>query len=189
MARATTTWAHASAPRWGETWVRSIKIPRFLATLGGTGILPKAALAVPGGPWVWSLGPFSSIFFSTSINKKKLIPDREARLIKKEYCRMSASPHPPQATPPEIDLHPPREGMPIGAHPWDPGGQPVPGQTSPHCIAGPCLRTGGPARQPHCTLRGPHTIAGGEPGSRADGWPAGSRVRRWELFGPQPTGG
>ena len=40
---------------------------------GGTGILPKAALAVPGGPWVWSLGLFSSIFFSTSINKKKAI--------------------------------------------------------------------------------------------------------------------
>ena len=54
LARVTTTWAHASAPRWGETWVRSIKIPWFLAVLGETGILPKAALAVPGGPWVWS---------------------------------------------------------------------------------------------------------------------------------------
>ena len=49
VARATTTWAHASAPRWGETWARSIKIPRFLAVLGGTGILPKAALACAGG--------------------------------------------------------------------------------------------------------------------------------------------
>ena len=39
VARATTTWAHASARRWGETWVRSIKIPRFLAVLGETGIL------------------------------------------------------------------------------------------------------------------------------------------------------
>ena len=48
VARATTTWVHASAPRWGETWVRSIKIPRFLAILGGMGILLKAALAVPG---------------------------------------------------------------------------------------------------------------------------------------------
>ena len=37
----------------------------------GTGIRPKATLAVPGGPWVWSLGLFSSIFFSTSINKKR----------------------------------------------------------------------------------------------------------------------
>ena len=43
------TWAHASAPRWGETWARSIKIPRFLAVLGGMGILPKAALACAGG--------------------------------------------------------------------------------------------------------------------------------------------
>ena len=29
----------------------------------GGGILPKAALAVPGRPWVWSLGLFSPIFF------------------------------------------------------------------------------------------------------------------------------
>ena len=32
-----------------RTWARSIKIPRFLAVLGGTGILPKAALACAGG--------------------------------------------------------------------------------------------------------------------------------------------
>ena len=72
VARATTTWAHASAPRWGETWVRSIKIPRFLAVLGGTGILPRAALACAGGTlgveFRGSLAPF---FFSTSINKKQ----------------------------------------------------------------------------------------------------------------------
>ena len=41
MARTTTTWAHAPAPRWGETWVRSIKIPRFLATLGGWAYSPR----------------------------------------------------------------------------------------------------------------------------------------------------
>ena len=41
---------------------------------------------------VWSLGLFSSIFFSTSLNKKK-------KLIKKEYCRLSASPHSLQVTP------------------------------------------------------------------------------------------
>ena len=74
VVRETTTWAHASAPRWGETWVRSIKIPRFLAVLGGTGILPRAALACVGGTlgveFRGSLAPF---FFSTSINKKKSI--------------------------------------------------------------------------------------------------------------------
>ena len=48
VARAMTTWAHASAPRWGETWVRSVKIPRFLAVLEGMGILPKVALACAG---------------------------------------------------------------------------------------------------------------------------------------------
>ena len=94
VAGATTTSAHASAPRWGETWARSIKNPWFLAVLGGIGILPKAALACAGVPWVWSLGLFSPIFFSTSINKKKEIPDREASLIKKEYCR--CGPHPLQ---------------------------------------------------------------------------------------------
>ena len=41
-----------------------------IALVGGTGILPKAALAVPGGPWVWSLGLFSSIFF-LHIHKQK----------------------------------------------------------------------------------------------------------------------
>ena len=51
VSRATTTWAHASAPRWGETWAQSIKILRFLAVFffGGDGILPKAALACAGG--------------------------------------------------------------------------------------------------------------------------------------------
>ena len=87
VARAMTTWAHASAPRWGETWARSIKIPRFLAALGGRAYSPRPPWHVPGGPWVWSLGLFSPIFFSTSINKKK-------KLIKKEYCR--CGPHPLQ---------------------------------------------------------------------------------------------
>ena len=56
---------------------------------GGMGILPRAALACAGGTlgveFRGSLAPF---FFSTSINKKKL--------IKKEYCR--CGPHPLQAT-------------------------------------------------------------------------------------------
>ena len=49
---------------------------------------------------VWSLGLFSPTFFSTSTKKEKKIdqeaslPDREASLIKKEYCR--CGPHPPQ---------------------------------------------------------------------------------------------
>ena len=88
-------------------------------------------------------------------------------------------PHTPYKRPPSrASPYPLREGRPIGAHPW------VPGQTSLHCTAGVCPRTGGPARQPHCTPRAPHTTAGGEPGSGADGWPVGSRVRRWGLFGP-----
>ena len=46
---------------------------------------------------VWSLGLFSPTFFSTSSKKKKNVPqphDREASLIKKEYCR--CGPHPLQ---------------------------------------------------------------------------------------------
>ena len=58
---------------------------------------------MPTSLGVWSLGLFSSIFFSTSLNKKKKkkklpdLPDREASLIKKEYCR--CGPHPLQVTP------------------------------------------------------------------------------------------
>ena len=46
---------------------------------------------------VWSLGLFSPTFFSTSSKKKNdtvYLPDREASLIKKEYCR--CGPHPLQ---------------------------------------------------------------------------------------------
>ena len=95
-----------------------------------------------------SLGPLSPTFFSTSSKKKDNknhfdLPDREASLIKKEYCRLSAS---PQVTPSRARPHPPREGRPIGTHPWDPGVNRVPGQTSPHCTVGACLRTEGLAR-------------------------------------------
>ena len=55
VARAMTTWAHASARRWGETWVRSIKIPRFLAVLGGQAFSLRAPGICRGYPWVWSL--------------------------------------------------------------------------------------------------------------------------------------
>ena len=71
VARATTTWSHASAPRWGETWARSIKIPRFLAVLGGQAYSLRPPWHVPGGPWVWSLGLFSFIFFFHIHKQKK----------------------------------------------------------------------------------------------------------------------
>ena len=49
-------------------------------------------------------GLFSSIVFSTSLNKKKAyLSDREASLIKKEYCR--CGPHPLQVIFPELDHH------------------------------------------------------------------------------------
>ena len=101
-----------------QGWVRhGLEVSRFpdLWPFGGMSILPKAALACAGGPWVWSLGLFSPIFFSTSINKKKLI---------KEYCRLSASPHSLQVTPSRARPYLLREGRPIGAHLWDSGGQP-----------------------------------------------------------------
>ena len=74
VARATTTRAHASAPRWGETWARSIKIPRFLAALGGRAYSLRPPWHVPGGPWVWSLGLFSPIFFLHIHKQKKKDP-------------------------------------------------------------------------------------------------------------------
>ena len=53
---------------------------------------------VPTYLGVWSLGLFSPTFFSTSSKKRKLInlPDREASLPRKEYCR--CGPHPLQVT-------------------------------------------------------------------------------------------
>ena len=93
------------------------RFPNFWP-LGGMGILPKAALACAGGTWVWSVGLFSSIFFSTSIKKKKRIlglhcfsahPSTKEKLIKKEYCRCSVSPTPYKWLPPELDLHLSRE--------------------------------------------------------------------------------
>ena len=72
VARATTIWAHASARRWGETWVQSIKIPRFLAVFGGRAYSPQGSWHVPAlleGGGVSEL--FSSIFFSTSFEQKK----------------------------------------------------------------------------------------------------------------------
>ena len=48
------------------------RFPDFWPFWGGMGILPKAALAVLGGTWVWSLGLFSPIFF-LHIHKQKKI--------------------------------------------------------------------------------------------------------------------
>ena len=78
VAWATTTWAHASARRWGETWARSIKIPRFVVVLGGRAFSIRAPGSV-GGTLGCGVGLLSLFFFSTSIQKN---------LIKKEYCRL-----------------------------------------------------------------------------------------------------
>ena len=58
---------------------------------------------MPTSLGVWSLGLFSSIFFLHILKQKKKkkidqegVPDREASLIKKEYCR--CGPHPLQVT-------------------------------------------------------------------------------------------
>ena len=64
-------------------------------------IFVRGGWHVPTYLGVWSLGLFSPTFFSTSLNKKKkliLTTDREASLIKKEYCR--CGPHPPQVISP-----------------------------------------------------------------------------------------
>ena len=71
MARATTTWPMLQLEDGVNTWVRIIKIPRFLAVLGGTGILAKNVLACAVGPLGVEFG-FLASFFSTSINKKKI---------------------------------------------------------------------------------------------------------------------
>ena len=122
---------------------------------------------------MWSLGLFSSTFFSTSSKKKRnflCLPDREASLIKKEYCR--CGPHPLQVTssrarPPLVKgaghigpLFPEFRGWPLwfmasialrGPHQLAP--EVVPGASlhyealSPECVR-ECLETGdcGPAR-------------------------------------------
>ena len=64
VARATTTtWTHASGPRWGETWVRSIKIPRFLAVWGRRAYSLRKPRQCRGDLGCGVLGLFSSIFF------------------------------------------------------------------------------------------------------------------------------
>ena len=87
------------------------RFPDFWPFWGGRAYSLRPPWHVPGGPWVWSLGLFSSIFFSTSINKKK-------KLIKKEYFRLSVSTQSLQVTPIQSWSLPQREGRPVGAHLW-----------------------------------------------------------------------
>ena len=116
-------------------------------------------------------------------------PNREASSIKKEYCRCPHTPHkwpPPRARP-----HPKGRAAQLAPNFQDPKGPVHPRQTSPHCTAGARFRTGGLARQPHCshcTLRGPHTIAGGQPGPGVSDQ-AGHASPDWGLLGPNPMGG
>ena len=120
-------------------------------------------------------GIFSSIFFSTSLNKKKL--------IKKEYCRLSASPHslqviPSRARPPLV------KGGQANWHPslglWGSASLRV-NKPPLHCGGVPLHWRPSPVASLHS--EGPSHDCGREPGSGADGWPVVSRVRRWGLFG------
>ena len=73
--------------------------PRLSHMVGrGWGLKYRDSQIFVRGAWhvlsylgVWSLGLFSPTFFSTS-SKKKTSPDREASLIKKEYCRCGPYP-------------------------------------------------------------------------------------------------
>ena len=64
------------------------RFPDFWPFWGGRAYSLRPPWHVPGGPWVWSLGLFSPIFF-LHIHKQK-----KKKLIKKEYCR--CGPHPLQ---------------------------------------------------------------------------------------------
>ena len=72
-------------------WVRlGLEVSRFPHFWGGDHGMCRGSLGCGVS------GLFSSIFFSKSLNKKKhqkTLPDREASLIRKEYCR--CGPHPP----------------------------------------------------------------------------------------------
>ena len=141
-ARATTTQAHAPARRWGGTWAQSIKISRSLASLlGGRAFPPQGPWHVPA-PWKGAelrgpLAPFPSPPPLNNNSASKLL-DQEGAL---QAEVRTDTPH--KWLPPEPGLHSPREGRPIGTHPWDPGGQPVSRQTSLHCTEGACLLKGG----------------------------------------------
>ena len=64
-ASSTVAWAYASAPQWGETWVESIKILRFLAAIGGGNTLGYVPLNSDGVEF----GSLAA-FFSTSFKQK-----------------------------------------------------------------------------------------------------------------------
>ena len=83
-------------------------------------------------------------------------PDREASLVKKEYCR--CGPLPPQVTSPRARPPHARERATLS-----PPGIPGPAALAhgPHCTAGiPPTCTGGCSRCP-IAFRGPHTSVGG----------------------------
>ena len=105
---------------------------------------------------VWSLGLFSPTFFSTSSKKKKM--DREASLIKKEYCR--SGPHPLQVISSRARPYLLRERAALAPFPGFPGLATL--VHGLHCTVGtpPTLH-----RRlllvPHCTLRLSHLSVGG----------------------------
>ena len=110
-------------------------------------------------------------------------------MIKKEYCSLSSSPHSLQVTPSRARP----TSVKGGQANWRPS-LGLWGSTSLR-VNKPPLHCGHvpshwrPSLVASLHSEGPHTIVGGQPGSGADGWPVGSRVRRWGLFGSEPTGG
>ena len=74
-------WTHTPAQKWGEAWVQSIMIPRFLAaievgnTLGG-GLRACALRPKGGGVWLFSL-----TFSPPPLNKERM---RENYMINSE---------------------------------------------------------------------------------------------------------
>ena len=114
---------------------------------------------------VWSLGLFSSIFFLHIHKQKKIkkilvifLPDREASLPRKEYCR--CGPHPLQVTSPRA-----RPPLVKGAGLIGP---PSRNSRAGHSGLWPPLHCGDSKhlhrrlfQAPHCTLRLSHPSVGG----------------------------
>ena len=81
VARVTTPGLLPQPHGWVRLGFEVSRFPHFWVGLGMCCISQRCGVS----------GLFSSIFFSTSLNKKSV--SREASLIKKEYCR--CGPHPP----------------------------------------------------------------------------------------------
>ena len=151
VARATTTWAHASAPRWGETWVRSIKIPRFLAVLGGWAYTLRPPWKCQGDLGCGVLGLFSSIFLH--IHKQK-------NWSRSRRSTVGVGPTPYKWLLPELDLHLSRERATLAPFARNSG--------VGHSSSWPPLHCGDLTNShrrlflaPHCTLRPSHLSVGG----------------------------